>query len=119
MVGVILADDGSSARFAASDIQPDEETGKPVARHLVYDYRGAAGHYVLTFQHRRTILRLKLFETIKGFMALLARLAGFDGAFLRFTGDLAIDRYDGEQVAESYHDDAIWELAYFGKVPKS
>ena len=45
---------------------------------------------------------------------LLARLIGFDGAYLRFTGDVQLDRYEGDRVVESQHAEAIWELMYFG-----
>jgi hypothetical protein len=46
---------------------------------------------------------------------LVARLAQFDGAYLRFAGELRIERYRGEQLVESHEDDALWELMYFGK----
>jgi len=45
----------------------------------------------------------------------IARLARFDGAYLRFAGELRIERYRGEQLVESHTDDALWELMYFGK----
>jgi hypothetical protein len=44
-----------------------------------------------------------------------ARLAGFDGAYLRFAGELRIEHYKGEQLVDSHTDDALWELMYFGK----
>jgi hypothetical protein len=44
-----------------------------------------------------------------------ARLAGFDGAYLRFAGELRTEHDKGEQLAESHTDDALWELMYFGK----
>ncbi len=40
--------------------------------------------------------------------------AHFDGAYLRFAGDIEISRYRGSELAETYSDDAIWELMYFG-----
>jgi hypothetical protein len=40
--------------------------------------------------------------------------AHFDGAYLRFAGELEIARYRGGELAETHKDDAIWELMYFG-----
>ena len=61
---------------------------------------------------------MKFLEEIGGLRGLLARLVGFDGAFLRFTGDLTLDCYDGETLTTSQHAEAIWELMYFGHAPK-
>jgi hypothetical protein len=110
--GRILADDGGKVRFTARAIQRDPATGKPVANLTRYEYRDADHHYVLTFTRRNTILRIKLVESIHGIQGALARLIGFDGAFLRFTGDLALTHYEGAAVVESQQDEAIWELMY-------
>ena len=67
-----------------------------------------------TFTRRQTILRMKLVESIAGVRGVLARLIGFDGAFLRFTGDLTLARYSGATLAEEQHAEAIWEEMYFG-----
>jgi hypothetical protein len=45
-------------------------------------------------------------------------MIGFDGMFLRFTGDLAIDHYESDKKIASERDEAIWELMYFGHVRK-
>jgi hypothetical protein len=55
-----------------------------------------------------------MIDTIKGVKRIAARLAQFDGAYLRFVGDLEITRFQGDEQVESYKDDAIWELMYFG-----
>ncbi len=44
----------------------------------------------------------------------LAQLTRFDGAYLRFTGTLSIERYHGVELIEQHSDQAIWELMYFG-----
>jgi hypothetical protein len=46
---------------------------------------------------------------------ILAKLLGFDGAYLRFTGDLRIDRLEDGQVVETAEDKALWEEMYFGR----
>ena len=55
-----------------------------------------------------------MIEGIHGPKRALATLARFDGAYLRFTGQVRVERYrDGDRVDE-FIDDAIWELMYFG-----
>ncbi len=117
--GHVIADNGSKVRFSTADFLTDKETGKPVANVTVYDYRDGSQRYVVTFRRKKTILRVKLIDTIHGIRAFLGWLIGFDGAFLRFTGDLTLDRCDGDRVVESQHDEAIWELMYFGHVRKA
>ena len=116
--GEILADDGSKLTFSASDTHVDNETGKPVADVTSYDYEDGATRYLLTFRRKNTILRMKLVDTIHGIRHILARLIGFDGKFLRFTGDLTMDHYEGGKIVESERDEAIWEMMYFGHVRK-
>jgi hypothetical protein len=53
-------------------------------------------------------------DSIKGVKHVAAMLARFDGAYLRFVGDLEISRYRGPELVETYKEDAIWELMYFG-----
>jgi hypothetical protein len=114
--GRVIAGDGSKVRFAASDIAVDEETRRPVADTLVYEFRDGARRFRLTFKRRKTILRMHLIATIPGIRRRLARLTGFDGKFLRFTGALALERYEGERLVATAHDEAIWELMYLGPV---
>jgi hypothetical protein len=44
-----------------------------------------------------------------------AKLLRFDGAYLRFVGELRLEHYQGKALVESYVEDAPWELMYFGK----
>ncbi len=116
--GQVVAADDSKVSFSASDFHDDEELGKPVANVLVYDYKDGDLRYVLTFKWEKTILRIKLVEGIQGINALLARLVGFDGTFMRFTGDVAIGHYEGDKLVGLEHEEAIWEQMYFGRVRK-
>ena len=62
-------------------------------------------------------------ETAKSFPA-PARAAGDDrsdrrltldtGAYLRFTGELRVQRIVDDGVVEEFADEAIWDLMYFG-----
>ena len=53
-------------------------------------------------------------DAITGIKRIAARLMNFDGAYLRFVGDLQISRYRADELVETYKADAIWELMYFG-----
>ena len=54
-------------------------------------------------------------DDLKGPKKAAAKLSGFDGAYLRFAGELRVEHYQGEDLVESHVDDALWELMYFGK----
>jgi hypothetical protein len=48
-----------------------------------------------------------MIESIKGVQRIAAKLMHFDGAYLRFVGDLQISRYRGGELVETYEDEAI------------
>jgi hypothetical protein len=115
----ILADDGTKLTFTASGEFIEPETGKPVHNSLVYDYDGgnAGGgeHYRVSYTRKKSIVNFKMIEELKGLLKFLARLAGFDGAYHRFTGDAVVERLKGDTVVEKLEAPAIWELMYFGR----
>jgi predicted secreted hydrolase len=114
--GKIVADDDSKVHFEISDIYKDAKTRKPVANKVSYTYQAGGQRYVLTFKRERDILRTMLAEMAGKVQAIVARLIGFDGAYLRFVGDLKLARYEGDSLVETQHEEAIWELMYFGRV---
>ncbi|HEY5561934.1 MAG TPA: hypothetical protein VIK72_09320 [Clostridiaceae bacterium] len=40
---------------------------------------------------------------------------GYDGAYLRFTGDAILEKIENNITVEKVEETAIWELMYFGK----
>lgn len=112
--GQIIADDAKFVSFRASDVHMDRKTGKPVANVTQYCYDDGADRYVVTCTRRRDLVANTFVEQMKGWRKLAARLIGFDGAYLRFAGDLTIERWSGTKLVESFSDEAIWELMYFG-----
>jgi len=90
------------------------ETGKPVAAITRYSYDDGEDRYVVSFTRARDLSAARMADAIKGVKRIAARLAHFDGAYLRFGGQVEIARYRGGELAETYKDDAIWELMYFG-----
>jgi hypothetical protein len=69
---------------------------------------------VVTFIRERDLSRSRMIEGIRGPKRALARIARFDGAYLRFTGQVRVERHGHGQRIEEFSDDAIWELMYFG-----
>ncbi|MDQ1702267.1 MAG: hypothetical protein QOF57_1519 [Frankiaceae bacterium] len=113
--GRLVADDGTKIVFEELDRYTDAETGKPVANVTRYTYTDGDDRYVVTFTRHADLAATRMLDDIKGPKKIAARLVGFDGAYLRFAGELRIESYRGEQLVESHTDDALWELMYFGK----
>src|ERR1700737_5312487 len=112
--GLVGADDSHAVRFDAEDIHTDDLTGKPVANVTRYTYDAGDDRYVVTFTREKDLSRNRMIEGIHGPKRALARLARFDGAYLRFPGQVRVEGHrDGDPI-EEFSDDAIWELMYFG-----
>jgi hypothetical protein len=112
--GKIVADEAKFVRFVAKDAYRDPKTGKPVANVTQYYYDDGSDRYVVTFTRQRDLVANTFVEQMKGFRRLAARLLRFDGAYLRFVGDLKIEHWAAGQKVESFSDEAIWGLMYFG-----
>lgn len=116
--GKILADDSALIRFEKTGEHPDPVTGKPVADTTVYDYDATTQggeHYRVTFRPENTIGQARMIESVQGARRILARIAGFDGAYMRFTGQVTIECTGGDADPENVTAPALWELMYFGK----
>ena len=55
-----------------------------------------------------------MIDSVKGLKHIAARLAHFDGAYLRFAGEMEVSHHHGGALIETYKSEAIWELMYFG-----
>lgn len=111
---VLVGDDPAKVTFEREGVYTDQATGKPVAATTRYTYQDGEDRYVVSFTRTHDLSASRMIDTIKGVKRIAAKLAHFDGAYLRFVGDLEISRYRGGELAETYKDDAIWELMYFG-----
>jgi hypothetical protein len=114
--GRIIADDASKVGFHLEDEHMDPKSGKPVANLVVYDYVDGPERYRVSYRRSETIVDEELIETVSGFKRLLAELARFDGAYLRFTGNVQLERFVNGEVVENVSDPGIWEMMYFGHV---
>jgi hypothetical protein len=111
---VLIGDDPAKVTFEREGIYTDQETGKPVAATTRYTYQDGDDRYVVTFTRTHDLSASRMIDSVKGVKRVAAKLAHFDGAYLRFVGDLVISRYHGDDLVETHKDDAIWELMYFG-----
>jgi hypothetical protein len=118
--GKVVADDSSKVAFSLEDQFTDVKTNKPVANRVIFDYKeDDQNSYRVVFQRSQTILDYKLIDMVKGWKHILARVADMDGAYLRFSGAVSVERRVGDQAAERASDPGIWELMYFGHVEGS
>jgi len=111
---VLVGDDPAKVTFEREGIFTDQKTGKPVATTTRYTYQDGNDRYVVSFTRSHDLTAQRMVDSVKGFRRIAARLMHFDGAYLRFVGDLQISRYHGDELVETYKDEAIWELMYFG-----
>ena len=112
--GHVVAGDAAKVAFTREDIHTDEKTGKPVANVLRYSYEDGDDRYVVTYAREEDLTRSRLIDGVHGIKRLAATLAGFDGAYLRFSGECRVQYFRAGALVEEFADKAIWELMYFG-----
>lgn len=121
--GKIIADDGSKARLRAGEVSTNPKTGKPVADSLVYEYGTAGGGgkgYRVTFERKADLVATPFAVMMGPVGGFFARLAGFDGAYHRFTGPVRVEELlDGKVTESATEESAVWELMYFGHAPEA
>jgi CrtC N-terminal lipocalin domain len=114
--GVVIADDPDKVRFSLEGEQVDEHSGKPFAQVVNYEYEDGADRYAVRYKRESTMVDQRMIDRITGLKHLLAKVARFDGAYLRFTGQVELEHFvDGESV-DKVADPGIWELMWFGHV---
>src|ERR1700688_3044119 len=114
--GKIIADDGRKVGFYLEDEHMDPISSKPVANVVVYEYEDGPDRYLVSYRRSETIVDERLITRVSGFKHLLAKLTGFDGAYLRFTGNVQLERFVNGELVEDVSDPGIWEMMYFGHV---
>jgi hypothetical protein len=87
-----------------------------VANVVVYEYEDGPERYRVSFRRSETIVDEELIKHVSGIKHLLAELARFDGAYLRFTGNVQLERFVNGELVENVSDPGIWEMMYFGHV---
>jgi CrtC N-terminal lipocalin domain len=115
----LVGDDRAKVTFEREGIYTDPKTGKPVAATTRYTYQDGEDRYVVSFTRTHDLSINRMIDSISGIKRIAAKLVGFDGAYLRFVGDLQISRYRAGELVETFKEDAIWELMYFGHATPS
>jgi len=113
--GKLIGDDQSKVEFEELGVYTDAHTGKPVANVTRYTYTDADDRYVVTYTRHADLATEKFVDELSLPRKLAAQAIGFDGAYLRFVGEMRIDHYAAGELTESHVEDALWELMYFGK----
>ena len=112
--GHIVADDASLVQFETEGVYTDEVTGKPVATVTRYVYEHHDEKIVVSLIRERDLSRERLADALPVLKRLAARLARFDGAYLRFTGPMTVTAFQAGSQIERYTQDAISDLMYLG-----
>lgn len=113
--GQIVARDRHKVSFSTQDVNTDEFTGKPVAEVLRFVHTDNGLSYSVSFKRESTLLSRKLADQLPFWKRLAAKLFGFDGAYLRFSGTATVEVHENQRLVERHEDRAMWELMYFGK----
>lgn len=114
--GELISGNETNMTVEDADTFVDETTGKPVQKTLRYRVKNGNIEYVVTYAEKKIISGFKMIDQLSGVKKTMAKLAGFDGAYLRFTGNISVQKLiDGEEVDQQVNPDGIWELMYFGK----
>lgn len=112
-----LYDDATKLTFEATDVEVDPETGKPFHNHIIYDYvdEDKGLRFKITCNRDKTIVSHKLADQLPPVMRLAVSATGFDGAYVRFTGNIVLEKYVNGELVDKITDAALWEMMYFGK----
>ena len=116
--GEILGDnENHTLKYLPQDEYIDSHTGKPVYNKVIYEYETPAGEfYRITYHRGNDISRQNYVDIIPGVIRFFAKLAGFEGSYLRFEGGATFERLENGEIVESVTEDsAVWELMYFAK----
>ena len=113
--GKLIADDKSKVTFEELGRYTDTHTGKPVANVTRYTYTDGDDRYVVTYTRHSDLSTTKFTDNLNAPKRFAAKLTGFDGAYLRFVGEVRVEHYQGDDLVENHVADALWELMYFGK----
>lgn len=120
--GEILGQDGKFVHYRQEEPEFDPVTKKHFYKTLVYDYNDGKQHYRITYRQQDIIeyftvgdskesVQAKSSAALRG----LVKLAKLDPSYIRVTGTVTLERFEGDAAVETMDAPAIWELMYFGR----
>lgn len=113
--GQVVVDDAERVNLRVEDVFIDEVSKKPIANRVIYEYAGDADSYRVTFQREKTIHTVLPSDVDSVAVRALVKVARIEGAYLRFTGTVTVERLVDGSVVESEQDTGIWEVTYFAR----
>ena len=117
----IIGDNSNhTLKFLSTEEYIDDHTGKPVYGKVIYEYITEENEkYRIIYNRKGDISRQNFIDLLPGIIRIGAKLIGFEGSYLRFEGEVTVERLDGDVVIErACEPSAVWELMYFGKSSK-
>ena len=113
--GKIVADNLESVVFEPKEENVDGNTGISIADKLIYDYEDGDQKYRASFSRENTILDVSMLGALSEDLRAKVTDANYKMHYYRFTGSVAIEEFNGEEVLESQTtNEAVWELMYPG-----
>ena len=111
--GKVVADDGAKVTFSRSGSETDEHTGKHIPDAVSFEYRDGDARYVLVFSREHTLVSQTLIDFASGVQKLVAEIIRYPGGYLRFSGPVVLDRYNGDELVEHYEAPGSFEQCYW------
>ena len=120
--GQKLGDDPQYLTYTQSDPAYDAATKKHYHKTLVYDYNDGTQHYRITYAAENIIETFHYTQATRDSAnasagPLLIRLVGLtklDPSYIRMTGTVTLEKFEGDTVTETVTSHGIWEQMYFG-----
>ena len=67
---------------------------------------------MLTYSRQKTLVTQKFLDLATGVQKLVAELLRYPGGYLRFSGPVSLDRYQGGELVEHYEETGSFEECY-------
>ena len=120
--GEKLGDAPQYLTYTQSEPEYDSATKKHYHKKLVYDYNDGTQHYRVTYAAENIIETFYYTQATKDsanasagpLLIWLVKQARLDPSYIRMTGTVTLERFEGDAVAETVQSHGIWEQMYFG-----
>ena len=119
--GTRLGDNPKYLRYTQSDPAFDPVTKKHYHKTLEYDYNDGEQHYRITYQAENIIETFTVADSknspqakSSALLRFIVKMAQLAPSYIRMTGTVTLQRFEGETEVERIHTPALWEQMYFG-----
>ncbi len=120
--GEKLGDDPRYVTYTQTDPEFDPITQKHYHKTLVYDYNDGIQHYRITYRGQDIIETFHYSQATKDsanatagpLLIWIVKQAKLAPSYIRITGTVTLERFEGDTVVETVESQGIWEQMYFG-----